>query len=148
MKTMKRPAAAALLAAPLLALTTAAPQAQSTNTILPGYWEYSSQIRFGVSSSDTENRCVRQNEINRFFNGPSNRHYTCEYPTRVVGDGRMRFEGTCRDRRGREVGVVASGTYTPTAFQMEARLNARVLGIPVNPTGTIRARRLSATCPS
>ena len=144
---MKRILLAALVAAPLLALSAAAPQAQSTNTILPGYWEYTSQIRFGVSSTETENRCVRQNEINRFFNGPSNRHYTCDYPTRVVGDGRMRFEGTCRDRRGREVGVTASGTYTPTAFEMQARLNARVLGISVNPTGTIRARRLSATCP-
>ena len=139
---------AAAVAAPLLALSAAAPQAQSTETILPGYWEYTSQIRFGVSSTDTENRCVRQNEINRFFNGPSNRHYTCDYPTRVVGNGRMRFEGTCRDRRGREVGVVASGTYSPTAFEMRAELDTRVLGITVRPTGNIRARRLSATCPA
>ena len=117
---------AAAVAAPMLALSAAAPQAQSTETILPGYWEYTSQIRFGVSSSDTENRCVRPAEIN----------------------GRMRFEGTCRDRRGREVGVVASGTYSPTAFQMEAELDTRVLGISIRPTGTIRARRLSATCPS
>jgi hypothetical protein len=139
---------AAVVAAPMLALSAAAPHAQSTETILPGYWEYTSQIRFGISSSDTENRCVRRDEINRFFNGPSNRHYTCDYPTRVVNNGRMRFEGTCRDRRGREVGVVASGTYSPTAFQMEAELDTRVLGISIRPTGTIRARRLSATCPA
>ena len=139
---------AAAVATPALMLSAAAPQAQSTNTILPGYWEYTSRIQFGISSSDTENRCVRANEINRFFNGPSNRHYTCDYPTRVVGDGRMRFEGTCRDRRGRTVDVTASGTYTPTSFEMQARLEGRFLGIPVSPTGTIRARRLSATCPS
>ena len=139
---------AAAIATPALMLSAAAPQAQSTNTILPGYWEYTSRIQFGISSSDTENRCVRANEINRFFNGPSNRHYTCDYPTRVVGDGRMRFEGTCRDRRGRTVDVTASGTYTPTSFEMQARLEGRFLGIPVSPTGTIRARRLSATCPS
>ena len=139
---------AAVIATPALMLSAAAPQAQSTNTILPGYWEYTSRIQFGISSSDTENRCVRANEINRFFNGPSNRHYTCDYPTRVVGDGRMRFEGTCRDRRGRTVDVTASGTYTPTSFEMQARLEGRFLGIPVSPTGTIRARRLSATCPS
>jgi|APTNR8051073442_1049403.scaffolds.fasta_scaffold16786_2 hypothetical protein len=139
---------AAAIAAPLLGLSATVPHAQSTQTILPGYWEYTSQIRFGVSSSDTENRCVRQNEINRFFNGPSNRHYTCDYPTRVVNNGRMRFEGTCRDRRGRTVGVVAAGTYSPTEFQMQAELDTRVLGITVRPTGTIRARRLSATCPA
>ena len=137
---------AAALATPLM-LSAAAPQAQSTNTILPGYWEYTSRIQLGFSSTDTENRCVRANEINRFFNGPSNRHYTCDYPTRVVGDGRMRFEGTCRDRRGREVEVTAAGTSTPTSFEMQARLEGRFLGIPVSPTGTIRARRLSATCP-
>lgn len=136
------------LAAPLSLTAAAQPQAQSTNTILPGYWEYTSRIQFGVSSSDTENRCVRANEIDRFFNGPSNRHYTCNYPTRVVGDGRMRFEGTCRDRRGRTVQVTASGTYTPTSFEMQARLQGRVLGVPITPTGTIRARRLSATCPA
>ncbi len=139
---------AAAVAAPLLGLSAAAPNAQETNTILPGYWEYTSQIRFGISSTDTENRCVRASEINRFFSGPSNRHYTCDYPTRVVGNGRMRFEGTCRDRRGRQVGVTAAGTYSPTAFQMEAELDTRVLGISVRPTGTIRARRLSATCPA
>ena len=139
---------AAAIATPALLLSAAAPQAQNTNTILPGYWEYTSRIQLGFSSTDTENRCVLAHEINRFFNGPSNRHYTCDYPTRVVGDGRMRFEGTCRDRRGRTVDVIASGTYTPTSFEMQARLEGRFLGIPVSPTGTIRARRLSATCPS
>ena len=59
-----------------------------------------------------------------------------------------RYPGTCRDRRGRTVDVIASGTYSPTSFEMQARLEGRFLGIPVSPTGTIRARRLSATCPS
>ena len=65
-------AAAALVGAALLApaaSSTAAMLPQASNdTVLPGYWEYTTSA-LGVR--DTETKCVRPSEINRFFGGLS-----------------------------------------------------------------------------
>jgi hypothetical protein len=96
-------AAPAIAGAALLAAPASAPQAQAAATeVLPGYWEYTTSA---VGIRDTEQRCVRPSEINRFFGGLSTRRWQCEYPVREVGDGRTRFEGVCTDRRGRRVNV-------------------------------------------
>lgn len=153
---MKRLHRRLLTVAPVLALAgalaapSAAPVAQGrTTTILPGYWESTSRISFGISSSDTERKCVRAQEIDRFFSGPSNRHYTCEYPVRQVANGQARFEGTCvSNGSGRVVQVAVSGTYAPEEFELSGRLRTRIAGLSVAPTGSIRARRLSASCPA
>ncbi|MDO1560092.1 DUF3617 family protein [Brevundimonas sp. 2R-24] len=143
-RTLRR---ALVFAAPVL-LAGAVTQAQESTPILPGYWESSSRIALGpISDSDTERRCVRAHEIERFFSGPSNRHYTCTYPTREVANGRARFVGQCRDKRGRTVDVSVSGTYTPTTFQLSGNLRTSIGGVPIAPTGSIRARRISAECP-
>lgn len=152
---MKRLHRRLLTLAPVLALAgalaapSAAPVAQGrTTTILPGYWESTSRISFGISSSDTDRKCVRAHEIDRFFSGPSNRHYTCDYPVREVANGHARFEGTCRSKSGRVVQVAVSGTYAPEEFELSGRLRTRIAGLSVAPTGSIRAHRLSATCPA
>lgn len=48
---------------------------QASGTPLPGYWEYSTRV-LGVG--ETETKCVRQSEINRFFGGLSTRR--CPVP--------------------------------------------------------------------
>ena len=94
-----------LLAAPALAPAQTAAQTE----VLPGYWEYTTSA---VGQRDTEQKCVRPSEINRFFGGLSTRKWQCVYPVRVVGNGNARFEGTCTDHMGRRVNVQLNGPYT------------------------------------
>ena len=146
---MTRPAALAGLAlagAAMLAIPASA-SGQQTDTILPGYWEYRSKVSYGVSSSSVENRCVKPADVEKFFSGPSNRHYKCTYPTRRVGNGKAEFDGVCVDKRGRKAFVTASGTYSPKYFQLNARIKTSIIGLPITPTGSIEARWLKADCP-
>lgn len=150
---MKRPiliaaAIAALGGAVTAGAVLAQPAASQTDTILPGYWEYTNKIQFLVSNSSVEKRCVKPADIEKFFSGPSNRHYKCVYPTRVVGDGKAKFEGVCTDKRGRKAYVTAQGTYSPKAFTLNAKIKTSIIGLPVTPTGSISARYLGPTCPA
>lgn len=138
------PAVAGLV---FLAAPAAAPQAQtSEQPVLPGYWEYTTNA---VGNRDTETKCVRASEINRFFGGLSTRHYQCTYPVRVVGNGQARFEGNCVSRSGRRVRIRLNGTYRPESFEFRGGASIRAAGIwsPYIPA-TITARRISAQCPA
>jgi len=140
-------AAPALAGAILLAAPTAGVQAQtSAPPVLPGYWEYTTSA---VGDSDTERKCVRPSEINRFFGGLSTRRYQCTYPVRVVGGGNARFEGNCVSTSGRRVRVRLNGTYQPESFQFRGGASIRAAGLwtPYIPA-TITARRLNAQCPA
>lgn len=139
-------AAPVVAGAIMLAAPAAAPQAQTAapaQPVLPGYWEYTTSA---LGSRDTEQRCVRPSEINRFFGGLSTNRWKCTYPTRVVGDGRARFEGTCQDKKGRRVNVRLNGTYQDDSFHFNG--GAQLLrGTPYIPA-SITARRLAAQCPA
>ena len=95
---------------------------------------------------ETETKCVRQSEINRFFSGLSTRRWSCTYPVREVGGGRARFEGTCRDRRGRTVQVRLNGPYQAESFRFTGGAQL-ARGTPFIPA-SITARRISAECPA
>lgn len=150
---MKKPSAAMVrvmaLAAPLvaggalLAAPASAPQAQASSEVLPGYWEYTTSV-FGVR--DTEQKCVRPSEINRFFGGLSTRKWQCTYPVSQAENGRARFEGTCQDRKGRRVNVRLNGTYQQQSFRFNGGAQL-TRGTPYIPA-TITARRISAQCPA
>ena len=77
-------AGALFLAAPSTPRAAMAPQS-SADTVLPGYWEYTTSA---VGIRDTETKCVRPSEINRFFGGLSTNRWKCTYPVRQVGAGR------------------------------------------------------------
>ena len=129
--------AAAVLAAPGVA------GSQTNDQPQPGYWTYTTSV-LGVR--DTETKCVRPSEINRFFGGLSTNRWKCTYPTRQVGDGRARFEGTCQDKKGRRVNVRLNGTYQTESFHFNG--GAQLMrGTPYIPA-SITARRLSAQCPA
>ncbi|RZJ19381.1 MAG: DUF3617 family protein [Brevundimonas sp.] len=138
-------AAPVLAGAAMLAAPAAAPSAQTAaqSEVLPGYWEYTTRA---MGQGDTEQKCVRPSEINRFFGGLSTRKWRCTYPTRVVGDGNARFEGTCQDRKGRRVNIRLNGTYTETAFRFNGGAQL-ARGTPYIPA-SITARRISAQCPA
>jgi hypothetical protein len=128
-------AAPAIAGAALLAAPASAPQAQASATeVLPGYWEYTTSA---VGIRDTEQKCVRPSEINRFFGGLSTRRWQCTYPVREV---------TCTDRRGRRVNVRLRGTYEPESFRFTGGAQL-ARGTPYLPA-SITARRLAAQCPA
>lgn len=128
---------AAVLAAPGVA------GSQTNDQPQPGYWTYTTSV-LGVR--DTETKCVRPSEINRFFGGLSTRKWQCVYPVRVVGNGNARFEGTCTDHKGRRVNVRLNGPYTSETFTFRggAQLSRGTPYIPAS----ITARRLAAQCPA
>ena len=117
---------ALFLAAPVAPQAAMAPQS-SADTVLPGYWEYTTSA---VGVRDTETKCVRPSEINRFFGGLSTNKWRCTYPTRVVGNGNARFEGTCQDRKGRRIeffGVGNSGVVAQDAQHKFFRLGVHTV---------------------
>ena len=76
-------AAPVLAGALMLGASAPAPQAPAADTVLPGYWEYTTSA---LGMGDTETKCVRPSEINRFFGGLSTRRWQCTYPVREVGN--------------------------------------------------------------
>ena len=135
-------AGALLLAAPA-SPRAAMVQQSSADTVLPGYWEYTTSA---VGVRDTETKCVRPSEINRFFGGLSTRHWRCTYPVRQVGNGNARFEGTCSDHKNRRVNVRLHGIYTQESFSFRGGAQL-ARGTPYLPA-SITARRISAQCPA
>ena len=134
------PAAAPMAGPSYQAAATAAPP------VLPGYWEYTTSA---LGQRDTETKCVRPSEINRFFGGLSTRHYQCTYPVRQVGNGNARFEGNCVSRSGRQARVRLNGTYQAEQFSFRGGASVKAAGIwsPFIPA-TITARRIAAQCPA
>lgn len=140
--------AAPVIAGALFLAAPVAPQAAMTaqaspDTVLPGYWEYTTSA---VGVRDTETKCVRPSEINRFFGGLSTRRWQCTYPVRQVGAGNARFEGTCTDRKGRRVNVRLNGAYQPESFTFRGGAQL-ARGTPYLPA-SITARRVAAQCPA
>ena len=89
---------------------------------------------------------MRPSEINSFFGGLSTRRWQCVYPTRVVGGGTARFEGTCTDPRGRRVNVRLGGAYQQENFRFTGGAQL-ARGTPYLPA-SITARRVAAVCPA
>ena len=106
---MKRTA----LAARILTATAAQPAAAAP-AIQPGYWESTNRLLSPIRQSSTEKRCITPAEVDKFMAGPSNRHYACTYPTKVISGGQIRLKGTCVSKKGRKVAVQGSGAYTST----------------------------------
>ncbi|WP_172448504.1 DUF3617 domain-containing protein [Caulobacter mirabilis] len=133
--------AAGLLAAPAVAQT-------PTATIEPGWWESTNTASMVISKTERERRCITPEDVDKILNGRINRHYTCTYPEKRVADGKMYFKGTCVDKRGRQVNVTATGAYSPTAFNLDAKLSGRYGGIPISATASTSAKRLGDSCPA
>jgi hypothetical protein len=114
----------------------------------PGYWEVTNTATLLFTSKKVEHRCLVASEINKFMTGPSNRHYACTYPTRVVGDGRIRLAGSCATKKGQVANITAQGTYSPATFKLNATLSTKIGGIPLSGQATTNAKRLGDTCPA
>jgi hypothetical protein len=135
-------AAASALGAAMLALP-AASATQPAQTVLPGYWEY--RVKLLGATIDTEMWCVREDQIDKFFTGPCNRHHTCVYPTREVGGGKARFVGYWQNKEGKRANVEAAGDYAPKRFTLRSKATRGTNGAPI-PALTLDARWLGETC--
>ena len=128
------------------AVLLAASPALAQQTILPGYWESTSQANMlGKGDPKTERRCITADKLNAYMSGPSTSHYTCTYSSKTVHAGVADFKGQCVDKHGASFDVAMHGTYTPEAFHMDARLS--LPNLPITGTATTDAHRISADCP-
>ena len=133
------------MAAAVLAAT--APGARASDTgVLPGYWQSVNKSNFVVSKTTEDRKCLTAAEVNAFMTNLSNRHYKCDYPTRIVGGGHLRLRGRCVDKHGTAVDVDATGEYAPEWFRIEARWS--LAGLPIGGKASTEAHRISATCPA
>lgn len=114
----------------------------------PGYWEVTNTATLLFSSKKVERRCLVASEINKFMTGPSNRHYACTYPTRVVGDGKIRLKGSCATKKGQVALISAQGSYSPVTFKLNATLSTKIGGLPLSGAAVTSARRLGDVCPA
>lgn len=137
--------AAMAVAAPALAQ----PQSPNQSPIQPGYWESTNRLLSPIRTSKVERRCLTPADIDKFLAGPSNHHYDCTYPTRIVENGRITMAGTCVSRKnGRKVQVAGEGAYTPTSFQITASIATEFAGIPLSGRASTDARRIGDVCPA
>jgi hypothetical protein len=139
-------ALAASLAAAALGLL-AAPARSADTPILPGYWESTNRLTAIITLKEVKRRCITAADVSKFMNGPSNRHYSCTYPTKVVEDGALTFKGSCVSKKGRQVKIEATGSYTPTSFTVVADVDTKLAGVPLGGRASTEARRISDTCP-
>lgn len=137
----------ALALIPACVLLTSPALAQDT-TIQPGYWEVTNKVSAIVSQTKTERRCITPAEVSKFVMGPSNRHYKCDYPTRVFKDGKISLKGQCATKNGSKAALQATGTYSPTTFTMVADISTVYAGLPLSARATTTAKRISDTCPA
>ncbi len=126
----------------------AASSALAPQTILPGYWESTSQANLlGKGAPKTERRCITADKVSAYLSGPSTSHYTCTYASKSIKGGVADFSGQCVDKHGTGVDVALHGTYSPEAFHMDARFALQNLPM-LGGTASTDAHRISADCPA
>jgi hypothetical protein len=136
------------LCALVLAAAAATPAlAADDGMILPGYWDVTNTVNAVVSKTTTEQRCISPAEVSKFMEGPSNRHYTCTYPTKVFKNGKITLKGQCVSKKSRVVQIQATGSYSPTTFKLVADVDTTLAGLNLGGRATTEAKRLGDTCP-
>lgn len=132
----------------LIAALVSPATALAQSAISPGYWETTNQVTSPFPTRKTERRCIRPAEVAKFMNGPSNHIYTCTYPTREVGGGRIRLAGSCKTRDGKPVPITGQGVFTADTFQLDARIETELGGLTVPVRARTTAKRLGDDCPA
>jgi hypothetical protein len=131
----------------VLAAVASTAAAAPATPIQPGYWETTNRVLSPLPSKKVERRCISPADVDKFLSGPSNRHYTCTYPTRRIADGKILLKGTCVSKKGQKVAISGSGTYTYTAFTVTAQIQTDIGGIPIGGRAVSEARRIGDECP-
>ncbi len=137
-----------------MAFAAAAGTAQAQDTVghpLPGYWEGRNHWSITIAGkTDVKRQCLSAAQVERWMTSPAPKHYTCTYAYKQVGNGHMSLRGACLDKKGQGGDAVATGTYSPEAFHIDATLSHIRIGafvLPIVGSAAIDAHRLSAECP-
>lgn len=130
------------------ALASAATATAPRTSIEPGYWETVSQVISPFPTSKTERRCIRPEDVEKVIAGSPNHNYTCTYPTKQIGGGKIRLEGSCKTKHDDPVPIRTEGVYTADSLRMDAYVKAKVAGLPVPVHARTTARRLGDECPA
>lgn len=142
---MNRSIAAFAVAAACLA----GPGAAATpTTILPGYWETTSQVISPFPTSKTERRCIRPQDVDKFIAGSPNHNYTCTYPTKQIGDGKIRLGGSCKTKNSGPVPITGEGVYTEETLRLDAHVRAKIGAVTIPVHARTSGKRISETCPA
>ena len=80
--------------------------------------------------------------------GKINHIYTCTYPTKEIGGGKMMLEGSCATRDGPPVPISGSGVFTSDSMHLEARITPKIGGLVIPIRAVTDARRLGDDCPA
>jgi Protein of unknown function (DUF3617) len=138
-----------LLAAAAIATPAAAQPSGSDSVIQPGYWESTNRLLSPIRTSKVERRCITPADVEKFLAGPSNHHYDCTYPSKLIENGVIRMSGSCVKRKGGgRVMVAGEGVYTQTSFKITATIATEIAGIPLSGRASTEARRIADTCPA
>ncbi|THD58038.1 DUF3617 family protein [Phenylobacterium sp.] len=148
---MNRPfprlAAPVLALIPLAAALALAGPAAAQKAISPGYWETTNKVTSPFPVSKTEKRCIKPSDVAKFMEGKINHIYTCTYPTKEVGAGKIHLQGTCATRDGPAIPISGEGAFTADTMHIEARIVPQIGGLNMTVHATTDAKRLGDTCP-
>ena len=135
---------------PFLAAAVLAGPASATahTTIEPGYWETTSQIISPFPTSKTEKRCIRPEDVEKVIAGSPNHNYTCTYPTKQIGDGKIRLAGSCKTKHDPPVPITTQGAYTRDSLRLDATVRAKIAGLSVPVHARTTGKRIADTCPT
>ncbi len=135
--------------ATLLGLVAAIPagSALAQKAISPGYWETTSKVTSPFPTHKTERRCIKPADVAKFMEGKINHIYTCTYPTKQVGDGKILLQGTCATRDGPAIPISGSGIFTSDSMHIEAKVSPNIGGLTIPVHATTDAKRLGDACP-
>ncbi len=136
-----------LIPTALAALALAGP-AFAQKAINPGYWETTSKVTSPFPTHKTERRCIKPADVAKFMEGQINHIYKCTYPKKLVADGKMELEGSCKTRDGDPVPITGTGSFTSDTMHIEARIAPKIGGLTVPIRAQTDARRLGDDCPA
>ena len=126
----------------------AAAPAASQSAISPGYWETISKVTSPFPTQKTERRCIKPADVTEFMEGKINHIYTCTYPTKEIGAGKIRLQGTCATRDGPAIPITGQGDFTSDTLHLEAHISPQIGGLTIPVRASTNAKRLSESCPT
>lgn len=132
--------AISFLAAPAVA-------APAASSIQPGYWETTSQVVSPFRTSKTEKRCIRAEDVEKFIAGSPNHNYTCDYPTKQIGGGKIKLGGSCKTKHSDPVPISGEGVYTRETLRLDAYVKTKVAGLTVPVHARTTGKRIGDVCP-
>jgi hypothetical protein len=131
-------------------------------TIQPGLWEISVEMHAVQASGmpagmtmpqvppTTVRSCVTPEQVSRananFLSGSGHAGMACDYSQVTVAGGRIQGTSSC-SRSGMEATVVMDGSFTPTSYDINQRMQSTMHGRAMSSTNHLVGRRIGECAP-